>query len=165
MDAYGINFLAGCDPHKITRSYLSISLGQNMETTFGSTLPKVLVVDDEEGVIKVLRRVLQFECEFYSAENVQHALETMDREGPFAVVLTDYRMPGENGTELVLRGREKFPDTVFMMLTGNQDEQADTAIQTVQPFLVLTKPCEMVAIRNAVSEATELYENRLAASN
>ena len=136
-----------------------------METAQHSKLPKVLVVDDEEGVIAVLRRVLQFECDFFSAVSVQQALETIDRDGPFAVVLTDYRMPGANGTELILQARQKHPETVYMLLTGNQDEQAAEAIEAVAPFLVLTKPYEMVAIRNSVCEAAEHYADRLASSN
>ena len=70
------------------------------------------------------------------------ALELIQAEGPFAVVLSDMRMPEMNGVEFLKRVREESPNTVRMMLTGFAE--LSTTIQAVNEghiFRFLAKPC------------------------
>ncbi|HRD66349.1 MAG TPA: response regulator [Candidatus Competibacter sp.] len=104
--------------------------------------PKVLCVDDEPNVLEGLKLHLRRHYEVQTAGGGQMALELLEREGPFAVVLSDMRMPGMNGAALLGQVRRRYPDTTRMLLTGQAD--LDSAIAVVnegQLFRFLTKPC------------------------
>jgi len=82
----------------------------------------------------------------------------MQRMGPFAVVVSDMRMPGMNGAEFLAKAREKAPDTVRMLLTGHAD--LDTAIEAVNQgniFRFLTKPCEKEVLVKAIQSGVAQY--------
>jgi CheY-like chemotaxis protein len=53
----------------------------------------------------------------------EQALAAMEAQGPYAVVVADMQMPGMNGIQFLLKAKEKTPDTVRIMLTGNADQQ------------------------------------------
>lgn len=121
---------------------------------------KILCVDDEPNVLNGLRRQLhgQFELEF--AEGGEAALELLENSGPFGVVLSDMRMPGMDGAELLAKVRERYPDTTRIMLTGNSDLL--TAIRAVNEgniFRFLNKPCGPEDLVRALTDGLE--QNRL----
>lgn len=103
---------------------------------------KILIVDDDEAVLDSCRRAFFGEFKIDTANNGQSALERLDQNGPYAVVVVDMQMPGMNGIELLAEIRKKEPDTVRMMLTGNADQQ--TAVRAVNEghiYQFLNKPC------------------------
>ena len=82
---------------------------------------RLLIVDDEFASAKMLSTVLErleFSCALASSGKT--ALEAMARER-FEVVVSDVRMPGMSGLELLVQTQQKFPHTVFILLTGIED--------------------------------------------
>lgn len=110
---------------------------------------RILIVDDEQPLLNGLRRLGDY-YDLVTANSGDAALHEIESHKGFAVVLTDMRMPGMNGIQLIQQARMIAPDTVYMMLTGNQDQA--TAIKAVndgQVFRFLNKPCDHDHIRRA----------------
>lgn len=86
-----------------------------------SDAPRVLVVDDEPMNRDLVRRVLQNE---YAVDEAADAIEAIQRmeEGSYAIVLCDQLMPGRSGSELAGDIRDRWPQTVFMLITGYEDD-------------------------------------------
>lgn len=118
------------------------------------SLPKVLVVDDDPSIVSVLTRVLSFQYDLSTATSGREALLKLAEEGPFSVVMTDLRMPGMDGVQLIREARAVASDAVFLVLTGNQDEASMRYIEReAAPFRTLNKPCMSADIRTAIAEA------------
>jgi len=119
---------------------------------------RILCVDDDPNVLRAYRRALRKRFELDCAEGPEEALEAVTRHGPYAVVVSDMRMPGMNGVELLAEVRRRAPHTVRMMLTGNTD--LDTALQAVNEghiFRFLTKPCAPDDFAKALEAGLEQY--------
>ncbi len=103
---------------------------------------KILLVDDEILLLDSLRRELYGQYDLDTAESGSQALEKIAAQGPYAVIITDFRMPKMDGIKLLTRVMEISPNTVRMMLTGNADlPTAIDAINKGQIFRFLSKPC------------------------
>lgn len=89
--------------------------------------PRVLCVDDEPRVLAALARTLHRHFALTTAASGAGGLELLRREGPFAVVVSDLRMPGMDGVAFLARVREAAPDTVRVLLTGQADLAAAVA--------------------------------------
>lgn len=103
---------------------------------------KVLLVDDESNVLQAYTRVLRRRYALDVALGGEQALALLAEAGPYAVIVSDQRMPGMDGVALLGRCKELFPDTTRVMLTGNADQA--TAMEAVNQgaiFRFLTKPC------------------------
>ncbi len=119
---------------------------------------KILFVDDEQNVLQSMRRQLRKRFPLQTALSGDEALEIMKREGPFAVIVSDMRMPGMNGVELLSRVKDLYPDTVRIMLTGNADQEtAIEAVNSGQIFRFLTKPCSTAILVPALALAQRQY--------
>jgi DNA-binding NtrC family response regulator len=115
---------------------------------------QILLVDDEPSLLDGLRRVLSNEFSVHTASGGDAGLNSLTESGPFAVVVSDMRMPGMNGVQFLRMVRERWPETVRLMLTGNADIQ--TAIDAVNEgsvFRFLTKPCAEDILRDALKAA------------
>ncbi len=90
----------------------------------GKAAPRltVLVVDDEPRSLETLRRTLDDAFEVLTAESAAAALERMETE-VVQLVLSDQRMPGTSGVALLAQIRQRWPDTVRMILSGHTDAQ------------------------------------------
>ena len=105
-------------------------------------MAKILIVDDEEGVRKVLRRFLErqgHEC--LEASNTAEARERL-KENTFDLLISDIRMPGESGLVLVREATYDFPDLATIMVTAVDDPvvaahalKAGVCGYLVKPFL------------------------------
>src|SRR5260221_11607169 len=133
---------------------------------------KILCVDDEANVLQAYQRNLRKQFSIETALGGEPALALIASQGPYAVIVTDMQMPGMDGVEFLTRVRQKAPDTVRLMLTGNADQK--TAVEAVNKghvFQFLNKPCppEMlaVALENAIKQhrlitaEREVLENTL----
>lgn len=103
---------------------------------------KVLLVDDESNVLQAYTRVLRRRFSLDVALGGQEALAVL-AACPYAVIVSDMRMPGMDGVELLARVHELYPDTTRVMLTGNADQA--TAMEAVNRgaiFRFLNKPCD-----------------------
>ena len=119
---------------------------------------KVLCVDDEPQVLEGLALNLRRTYEVKVATSGLAGLEILSAQGPFAVVLSDMRMPVMDGAAFLGLVREADPDTIRMLLTGHADLQsAIMAVNEGQIFRFLTKPCPPDQLRSAFNAATEQH--------
>jgi len=120
---------------------------------------RVLFVDDEPNVLASIRRQLRKTIEVHTAESGDEALRLLRELGPVPLVVSDMRMPGMSGAELLTRVRELYPDTVRMILSGQADlESTIAAVNDGHIFRFLTKPCSEDALRTAVGAGIAQYE-------
>jgi response regulator RpfG family c-di-GMP phosphodiesterase len=120
--------------------------------------PKILCVDDEPRVLDGLSLQLGRHYQVSTAPNGQAGLEVLSSKGPFAVVISDMRMPGMDGAVFLARVRLEAPDAVRMLLTGYSDvESAIAAVNEGQIFRFLAKPCAPEHLRQAVAAASEQH--------
>jgi serine phosphatase RsbU (regulator of sigma subunit) len=120
--------------------------------------PKVLFVDDDPRILAGIRRQLRKQVPIETVDSGSAGLEAVQARGPFAVVVTDYGMPGMNGIEFLTRVRRAAPETVRMLLTGSADLHA--AIQAVNQgniFRFLTKPCSPADLKEALDAGIQHY--------
>jgi len=119
---------------------------------------RVLCVDDEPRVLEGLALQLRRGYEVSGAPSGEAGLALLASDGPFAVVLSDMRMPQMDGASFLAQVRRKAPDTVRMLLTGHADMQAAiAAVNEGQIFRFLTKPCPPEQLRHSFEAATEQY--------
>jgi len=119
---------------------------------------KILCVDDELNILLAMQRQLRKQFHVESAMGAEQALATMERDGPFAVIVSDLQMPGMNGLELLGRARELSPDTVRIMLTGQADlTTAIAAVNRNSIFRFLTKPCSAEELAGTLQAALDQY--------
>jgi response regulator RpfG family c-di-GMP phosphodiesterase len=119
---------------------------------------KILFVDDEINVLESIARQLRKRFEVQIANGGQEALQILKDEGPFSVIVSDMRMPGMDGVQLLSTVKDLYPDTVRMMLTGNADQ--GTAIEAVnkgQIFKFLNKPCSTAVLVPSLALAQRQY--------
>jgi signal transduction histidine kinase len=114
---------------------------------------QLLVVDDEEEILKSLRRQFRRDYDVYTARSAEEAYRIMV-EQPIQVIISDQRMPGVSGSEFFARMKEEFPDTIRLLLTGYADIQAViSAINDGQIFRYVTKPWDPLELTTIVREA------------
>jgi response regulator RpfG family c-di-GMP phosphodiesterase len=119
---------------------------------------KVLLVDDEENVLRAYHRVLHRRFDLDVALGGAQAVQALEGHGPFAVLVADMRMPGMTGLDLLQAAQELAPDTTRIMLTGNLDQRtAMDAINQGQVFRFLTKPCDADRLAEAIEAGARQY--------
>ena len=119
---------------------------------------KILFVDDEPPVLDGYKRTLHREFEVDTAVGGELGLASIDERGPYAVVISDMRMPGMNGAQFLARVRQKAPETVRMLLTGYTDlDAAMHAVNEGNIFRFLTKPCEKEVLTQAIAAGLLQY--------
>lgn len=102
---------------------------------------KVLLVDDEPKVLASLRRSLGHRFSLFCAGSGAEALALVESHGPFAAVVSDMRMPGMSGLELLREMRRQVPETVRLMLSGHADfNVVVAAVNDGAVFRFHTKP-------------------------
>lgn len=126
------------------------------------TPPGVLFVDDDEGVLAGLRtslRKLRREYTFSFARGGAEALAVLEAE-PVQVVVTDMRMPGMNGVELLRQVKAGHPEIVRIVLSGEADQSlVMQAIPVTHRWL--TKPCPHEYLVDALAQGVR-HRNLLA---
>ncbi len=119
---------------------------------------KVLLVDDDEMLLAGLKRQLRNKFKIETAISGEDAVKMVEENGPYAVVVSDYMMPGMNGIELLRQVKVSDPDTIRMMLTGSAD--MSTAIKAVNEGSIYKfhpKPCPAETLGNAIQSGIEEY--------
>jgi len=103
---------------------------------------RVLCVDDDASILASYTRVLRKQFEIDGALGGEEALRRLEGGPPYAVVVSDMRMPGMDGAQLLAEFQKRAPDTVRIMLTGQADvSSAIRAVNEGRVFRFLTKPC------------------------
>jgi response regulator RpfG family c-di-GMP phosphodiesterase len=119
---------------------------------------KILFVDDEPNVLAGVERQLRKRYEIETAPGGTEGLAALDTRGPFAVVVSDMRMPVMDGAQFLARVYERHPNTVRLLLTGYSDvRSAIDAVNQGHVFRFLTKPCPPDALTGALDAALAQY--------
>ncbi|NPV86513.1 MAG: response regulator [Anaerolineae bacterium] len=120
---------------------------------------RILLVDDDANILASLTRQLRrFRYEVSTAQSGVEGLKKLENEGPFSVIVSDYRMPGMDGIEFLSRVQELCPDTSRIMLTGsNEIEVAIGAVNRGNIFRFLLKPLSPDDFISAVNAGTQQY--------
>ena len=119
---------------------------------------RVLLVDDEVSVLEALKRTMRLRFDVVTATSGETGLAAITREGPFAVIVSDMRMPGMDGAEFLAAARRAAPDTVRVLLTGYADTQsAAAAVNLGQIFRFLEKPCPSARVIATLTDAVEYH--------
>ncbi len=119
---------------------------------------RILLVDDEQNLLDSLKRQLRRKFAVETALGPQNGLAVLMEKGPFAVIMSDLRMPGMDGIQFLSRVRGVYPDSVRMILTGNADvESAIQAVNEGNVFRFLRKPCETETLANVLRQGLEQY--------
>src|SRR6185503_8250123 len=122
----------------------------------------ILVVDDEPSSLLLLERVLRASYNVITARSGSEALEVL-KAAEISLLITDQRMPGISGTELLREGQLLRPDMVSMLLTSNKDSETFIdAIMKSGAIRVINKPWEAANLLSLVATSLKMYENFLA---
>lgn len=120
--------------------------------------PSVLCVDDETRILEGLQLTLRQHFTVTVSSAPDAALQLLEKRDDFAVVVTDMRMPGMLGSELLARARQLRPDTTRLLLTGHADlTSAVRAINDGNVFRFLTKPCPSKELLDGVRAGAEQF--------
>jgi two-component system, probable response regulator PhcQ len=114
----------------------------------------VLFVDDEQALLDGLRNALRKEpYDILTANSAQEGLRVL-HEGRIDVVVSDERMPGVSGSDFLAYVRQRYPETVRIMLTGQASLDATIqAINEGEIYRFLTKPCSPVQLAQTLRSA------------
>ena len=124
---------------------------------------RIMVVDDHPGTLELIRRNLVSDGhEVLTVESVQEALATL-AESPVDLVVTDHRMPRENGLDLVRHVQENLKDTVTVMITGYATIAGAVEAVKTGAEEYLAKPFTDTELSTAVNNALEKLRIRRAA--
>lgn len=122
-------------------------------------MEKILVVDDEPNILEALQRQCRKKFHVYTALGGEQGLTMVRTVGPFAVIISDCRMPSMDGIQFLGLVRKIAPHTVRMMLTGNTDlETAMKAVNQGEIFRFLTKPCGPETFEKALEDGIKQYQ-------
>jgi response regulator RpfG family c-di-GMP phosphodiesterase len=114
-------------------------------------LPRILCVDDEARVLEGLVLSLRREFDVHTALGGEKALQKLKELRGVAVVISDMRMPGMDGAQLLQRILREWPETTRILLTGEPGRDAAiAAVNQAQIFRFLTKPCPPEQLKTAV---------------
>jgi DNA-binding NtrC family response regulator len=128
-----------------------------MSTEDSKKRPAILIIDDDEQVRNLLREILSDAHDCVVAGSAEDALALLNTES-FNLVISDINMGGISGLELVPRVLARTPDTVVVMISGQQT--IDCAIESMRAgaFDYITKPLDIRQIDAAVRRALEHHE-------
>jgi response regulator RpfG family c-di-GMP phosphodiesterase len=124
---------------------------------------RIVCVDDEPQVLSGLSLHLRRRYEVESATSGPAALELLARSPQAAVLISDMRMPGMNGAELLAKASLTYPHTTRILLTGHAEvDAAIAAVNHGHVFRVLVKPCPPPELLLAVEAGAELHRQTVA---
>jgi FixJ family two-component response regulator len=120
------------------------------------SLPRVLVVDDEEPILETMTFTFMDDYEVFTTTDPREGLEILDEKAPVAVVITDQRMPDMTGVEFLKEVFAHHPETSRIMLTGFADSDATVqAINEGHVYAYISKPWEPDQLKQLVKRAAE----------
>jgi len=119
----------------------------------------VLYVDDEETALKYFRKAMEKEFTVLTATNVAEANLILDQKGSqIGVLITDQKMPGALGVELLKRCRNQWPNMTRLLITAFSElESAIEAVNRGAIFKYITKPADLKELKLTITAAMELF--------
>jgi response regulator RpfG family c-di-GMP phosphodiesterase len=115
--------------------------------------PVLLIVDDEARILSALRRTLRREgYEILTADTAAEALRRLD-ETPVDAVLSDHKMPGMSGDQLLDEVARRWPRAVRMLITGWTRELAPQRLEQLGVSALITKPWDDAKLKATLRRA------------
>ena len=122
---------------------------------------KILIVDDDLLLLESYRRSLGRRFRLDVAESGRQALEMVEWQGDYAVVVSDMHMPGMDGIAFLSKLRELSPQTIRVMLTGHADQRiAIDAVNYGQVFMFLEKPCPADTLASVLENSLTVFRQK-----
>ena len=122
---------------------------------------RILFVDDDPNILDGYKRQLRKQFSIETAEGGEEGLEAVKNNGPFAVIVSDLKMPGMDGNQFLAHVKEITPESTRIMLTGYADlGSAIEAINSGNIFRLLTKPCDKIDLIQALENGIDHYMKR-----
>ena len=130
-------------------------------------MPKILVIEDEASIRRVLVKILSEENDKYEVEEAEDGLVGIEKikKDDYDLVLCDIKMPKMDGVEVLEAARKVKPEIPFVMISGHGD--LDTAVNTMRlgAFDYISKPPDLNrllnTVRNALDRKELVIENKL----
>lgn len=125
---------------------------RNRSANAAEERPCVLVIDDDQLILRALRMILSTSFDVTLAASAEEGLQLLSQHHEVAVV--DIRMPGHDGFWACDRIHERFPDLPVIFHTAYQDEKSAEGIQSEhRPFACVKKDGDLVRMLSTVSAA------------
>jgi response regulator RpfG family c-di-GMP phosphodiesterase len=128
--------------------------------TYGAMkmIEKILCVDDEPKILDTYKRGLRKDFVIETALSGIQALKMIKADGPYAVIVSDMRMPEMDGIQFLKRVSEVAPESVRIMLTSNADQHtAVVAVNEGYIFRFLNKPCPPEVLAKSLTAGLQQY--------
>jgi len=122
--------------------------------------PRILVIDDEPNIQKILSEALKPTYDCQTASSAEEGLELLRRE-PFSLVISDINMGGITGLEMAPQILTVAPDTVVIMMSGAQNIESAVMALRVGAFDYLVKPFDLRLVEAAVRRGVEYHQLRI----
>jgi DNA-binding NtrC family response regulator len=117
----------------------------------------ILCIDDEPAILRALQRDLSRHGRVLTASGPAHGLSVLAQE-PVSVVLSDFNMPGMDGLQLLHLMRKSYPQTVRIVLSGNEMDPQDESMADAEVFRFLLKPWDRSELHQTVERALSRAE-------
>ncbi|SDE04126.1 DNA-binding transcriptional response regulator, NtrC family, contains REC, AAA-type ATPase, and a Fis-type DNA-binding domains [Pricia antarctica] len=129
-------------------------------------MPKILIIEDESAIRRVLIKILSEENDTYQLEEAEDGLKGLEavKNNDYDLVLCDIKMPKMDGVEVLEAARKLKPEIPFIMISGHGD--LDTAVNTMRlgAFDYISKPPDLnrllTTVRNALDRKVLVVENK-----
>ena len=126
-----------------------------------ANLPRILCVDDEAHVLSGLKRRMRTRFNIVTAIGAQEGLDALENNGPFDVIVSDFRMPQMDGAAFLSKAKEIDPTATRILLTGEANmEDVQSAVNQGSIYKVLLKPCSSEELRSAMSGAIKQHAEK-----
>ncbi len=130
-------------------------------------MSKILVIEDEAAIRRVLVKILSEENDTYSVEEAEDGLKGIEtiKDNDYDLVLCDIKMPKMDGVEVLEAARKIKPEIPFIMISGHGD--LDTAVNTMRlgAFDYISKPPDLnrllTTVRNALDRKVLVVQNKI----
>ncbi|PQJ74869.1 sigma-54-dependent transcriptional regulator [Polaribacter gangjinensis] len=130
-------------------------------------MPKILIIEDEAAIRRVLKKIISEENETYIVEEAEDGLEGLEmlKNNDFDLILCDIKMPKMDGVEVLGKAKMLKPEVPIVMISGHGD--LDTAVNTMRlgAFDYISKPPDLNrllnTVRNALEQKVLVVENKL----
>ncbi|WP_046757361.1 sigma-54-dependent transcriptional regulator [Kordia jejudonensis] len=123
-------------------------------------MPKILVIEDESAIRRVLVKILSEENDTYEVSEAEDGLVGIElvKKEDYDLVLCDIKMPKMDGVEVLEAAKKIKPETPFVMISGHGD--LDTAVNTMRlgAFDYISKPPDLNRLLNTVRNALDKKE-------
>ena len=133
-----------------------------MSTAYDYKKYAILYVDDEEQALKYFRKSMGKDFTVLVATSVAEANAILDKSADtIGVVITDQRMPGALGVELLKRLRQNWPHIIRLLITAYSEiDDAVEAVNSGAIYKYVTKPADLNELRVTLTAAMELFLNQ-----